>query len=102
MAAMKRMNSKMETRACPNCSTEFKAMSDEKRKFCCRPCADDYRERQELARLVAEVVCPFSGMGTGIMGLGSWDCPEMDPFGAGHYQVRLDMGESVQIERRVA
>ena len=101
LAAMKRMNSKMETRACLNCSTEFKAMPDEKRKFCCRPCADDYRERQELARLAAEVVCPFPDMSTGIMGMASWDCPEMDPFGAGHYQVRPDMGEA-QIERRAA
>ena len=45
---------------------------------------------------------PFPGMATGITGLGSWDCPEMDPFGAGHYQVRLDMGEAAQIERRAA
>lgn len=100
MATLKKMNAQSEIRRCINCSTEFKAMPDEKRKFCCRPCADDYRKRQELARLAAEVVCPFPDMSTGIMGMATWDCPEMDPFGAGHYQVRLDMGELV--ERRKA
>lgn len=33
-------------------------------------------------------------------GVKTWDCPEMDPFGAGHYHIRLDMGEAV--ERRNA
>ena len=44
---------------------------------------------------------PFPGMATGIMGLGSWDCPEMNPLGCGTLRVMLDLGENVQ-RRNVA
>ena len=101
MTALNKMKVPKETRTCANCGDEFQAFPSEARRFCTRVCADEHKVAAEKARLAKLVVCPFSGMGTGITGLGSWDCPEMDPFGAGHYQVWLDMGEA-KIERRAA
>ena len=100
MTALNKMKVPKETRTCANCGDEFQAFPSEARRFCTRVCADEHKVAAEKARLAKLVVCPFPSMTTGITGLGSWDCPEMDPFGAGHYQVRLDVCEAA--ERRAA
>ena len=101
---------------CVICNCEFLTSKNSKSKTCGPTCLTKYKSALTTARELkrkmeacasangaSSMPCPWEAgqLDTLPAEVKSWDCPEMDPFGAGHYQVRPDMGEA-QIERRAA
>lgn len=103
---------KARTVLCSECGAEFRTSVKSISTLCSEACRAAKKHRSMLAHHHGDDVrppsmdfvcpCPWATgkANTLPQGITTWDCPEMDPFGAGHYQVRLDMGEAA--ERRKA
>lgn len=100
VSALRIQNAPKETKSCRYCRTEFTTSLNSGRVFCSDECRENWNDEQRLMAKAEQIADPFPAMQTMVPGLGSWDCPEMDPMSCGTQRVMLNF--EAEAARRAA